>query len=98
MGYYTDYDFSDNRHDVIEAIHEISGYGSGVDGRIDGVKWYDHHEHLLKISKQFPDDVITISGVGEEEGDIWKTYYKNGKHQHCEAVITFAPYDESKLK
>ena len=97
MGYYTDFDFSDNRQDVIEAIHEISGYGSGVDGHLNGVKWYDYDEHLLKISKQFPDDVITLYGTGEEDGDIWRTYYKNGKSQYAKAVITFAPYDESKL-
>lgn len=60
-------------------------------------KWYDHDEEMLELSKQFPETVFCLEGEGEESGDIWRTYYKNGKAQHCPAKIVFDEYDENKL-
>ena len=99
MGYYTDFDFSDNSQEVIEAIYEISDYRHhGVGGKINAAKWYDHKEHCLEVSKKFPDQVITVYGEGEESGDIWKAYYKNGKSFQADAIITFEDFNESKLR
>jgi hypothetical protein len=98
MGYCTDYDFSNNRQEVIDAINEISGYSDCDYGEYQGVKWYHHHEHMKQVSLMFPDEVLMLKGVGEEQGDIWKAYYKSGKVQIAKAVITFEPFDESKLK
>lgn len=99
MGYYTDYDFSGNRDEVIAAINEICGYSCGSDdGQLNNVKWYDHDDHMEKVSLMFPNELLVLEGVGEEDGDIWKAYYKNGKSQYVKAVITFEPFDENKLK
>ena len=98
MGYYTSYDFSSNSEDVISEIEKRSGYGDSYGGTYDCVKWYEHHEQLLEISREFPDNIILLEGIGEESGDIWKKYYKNGKHQEAVAKIVFEPFDESKLK
>lgn len=101
MGYYTDYDFSNNRQEVIDAIDTISGYGGwngSPNGKYIEVKWYKHAEHMKQVSLMFPDEVLTLEGVGEESEDIWKAYYKNGKVHHANAVISFEPFDESKLK
>lgn len=95
MGYYTRYDISDNSSEVKRAINDISGY-TNIES--DEIKWYDNVDHCVKVSKMFPDELITVEGVGEEEGDMWKAYYKNGKRQKCKAIITFEPFDESKLK
>lgn len=96
MGYYTDYDISNNREEVADAIEEASGY-SWYSRSMNG-KWYDWHDHCTAVSKRFPDELITVEGDGEEQGDHWKAYFKNGKSQKCEAIITFEPFDESKLK
>lgn len=66
----------------------------------DGIdcKWYDHDEDMKKISADFPDILFKLEGEGEESGDIWKTYYKGGKAQHCRAKIVFPEFDPSKLK
>ena len=61
-------------------------------------KWYEHHEEMLELSKQFPEIVFCLHGDGEEQGDEWYCYYKNGKKQYCPAIITFDEYDESKLR
>ena len=64
----------------------------------DECKWYEHDEEMLELSKQFPETVFCLYGEGEENGDIWYTYYKNGKKQYCPAKVVFDEYDESKLK
>ena len=93
MGYYTTYDISNNSQEVIDRIHEVSEYSC-----LQGVKWYDHERDCLQISKEFPDQVISVEGEGEESGDIWKAYYKNGKSFRADAIITFEDFNESKLR
>ena len=63
----------------------------------DEVKWYEYHEEMIKLSKQFPETVFCLYGEGEEGGDMWHRYYKNGKSQYCPAKIVFDEYDEHKL-
>lgn len=100
MGYYTDYDFSNNRQEIIEKITEVCGYSSANGGRLCGVKWYDHDKHMKDVSKLFPNDVLVLEGDTGRRGileDMWKAYYKDGKMQLCNAFVTFEPFDESKL-
>lgn len=61
-------------------------------------KWYDHQEEMIKLSNEFPDIVFYLHGEGEDNGDLWNKYYKNGKYQECYAEIIYPVYDESKLK
>lgn len=97
MGYYTDYDFSDLTDEQLQTVNEVSEYNFSHSYN-DSCKWYSWHEHMIEVSKRFPDDLLVISGDGEEQGDQWKAYFKNGKSQVCKAVITFEEFDESKLK
>ena len=96
MGYYTDFDISKNSKEVQEAIQEVSGY-TFYNGLIN-CKWYGYEEDCLKVSKTFPQELIVVSGQGEEVGDLWVSYFKNGKCQRAKAQITFESFDESKLK
>ena len=53
------------------------------------IKWYDHEENMIELSEKYPNYLFTLSGEGEESGDIWRTYFKNGKCQRVEAKIVF---------
>jgi hypothetical protein len=64
----------------------------------DETKWYEHEEHMRKISLQYPDVIFELRGEGEESGDIWVKYFVNGKMQLCAAKIVFEEFDEKKLK
>ena len=55
----------------------------------DRVKWYEHENNIKILSERFPSVLFTLSGEGEESGDIWKKYFLNGKCQVAKAKITF---------
>lgn len=98
MGYYTDFDFSGNRPEVIRAIEDSSGYGKSSDGHYSQIKWYDWNKNMLTVSLLFPEEILMISGEGEEQGDIWEAYFKNGKSKTIHPKIIFPEFDESMLK
>ena len=52
---------------------------------------------MREISRKYKDVLFKLSGEGEETGDLWVKYFKNGKMQHCEARIEFDPFDEKKM-
>jgi len=100
MGYYTYHQLEivegdDYKTDYEEEISNASDYNNLFQ---EEIKWYDHDVDMLKFSKTHPDTLFKLIGEGEESGDQWITYYKNGKSQTCKAIITFDDYDESKLK
>ena len=104
MGYYTRHELEvqDDRSyerngdlvDHEERITEITDYQFNVFD--DEIKWYDHEKDMRKYSKMFPKATFIVSGVGEEDGDYWKEYYKNGKMVRCKGdmKITYEPFDE----
>lgn len=96
MGYYTVHDIDENSDEVVQALIDVSGYGDGL--KDESVKWYSCFDDMKRVSKMFPDTLIKVRGEGEDAGDIWEAYAKNGKIQVEKAVITTAPFDESKLK
>lgn len=97
MGYYTNYDLSELTDAQVEDVNKASGYSFTNSYTSERVKWYLWQDHLKEISLKYPEQVLSISGEGEESGDIWKAYAKNGKLQICQAQIIFEEYDESKL-
>ena len=94
MGYYTRYDLTDLSDEVVEKVNEVSGYNFDNDYISDDCELYNWNEDMKEVSKLFPDQLLAISGEGEESGDIWKAYFKNGKSQICTATLTFENFDE----
>lgn len=86
-------DYIRNHDDLSYAVADIEG-----DWKCDSCKWYDHIKDMVELSKQFPDVVFELEGDGEESGDMWKEYYKNGLYQDCPAQIIFPGYNPDLLE
>ena len=103
MGYITGYALDVIKGDetlIGKFIDECEAASCAIDeygDTLDYCKWYNHAEDLKEFSKKHPDALFMLSGEGEESGDIWKRYFRNGKSQLCEAKIVFEDYDENKL-
>lgn len=97
MGYYTRYELSQPiiTEEIEKVIYELDIDYPLIDG--DSCKWYNHEDDMRKLSLQFRDMLFELNGYGEEAGDLWIKYFKNGKMQYCPAIISFVEYDESLL-
>lgn len=109
MGYYSSFeiyavppatptDYSFDERDFREKFHAITDYELNSDFTITHVKWYSHNEHMIMLSKFWPDHIFEVYRIGEDEGDMYKNYYRDGLVQSERAEIQFLPFDESKLK
>ena len=99
MGYYTDYTITTDKaipEDFDEKFEQITDY-SIYDMELLNVKWYDHKDDMLKISKEYPDILFTVDGDGEDQGDVWREYYKNGRMQRVEPKVIWPEFDEDKF-
>jgi len=99
MGYYTtytlEYKSADGWTDGYQcALRNIVGYNTlGME-----TKWYSFKEDMITLSRKFPDTVFCLSGEGESFPDFWKSYFINGKSQHCKGELTFEEFNINKLK
>lgn len=75
-------------------LADIAGY-EHIFG--DDVKWYGHEKDMRDYSRKYPEVVFKLKGKGEETGDLWVKYFKNGKMQSCKARIEYDPFDEKKM-
>lgn len=64
----------------------------------DTLKWYDWERDMLNASRQMPGVLMTLTGSGEEDGDIWRAYFLDGKVQSERPEIKFDPFDPAKLR
>lgn len=98
MGYYTYHELAVKGISAeIDHEKEISDSTSYDDCFDHAIKWYEHEEDMRAYSAWHPDLIFELKGEGEEAGDLWIEYYKNGKMQRCEAQIMYAKFDESEL-
>jgi hypothetical protein len=106
MGYYTAFNMSvvskipENRNLIQEFRQVSTGAEYALDmggGSKTETKWYNWEEDLRKFSAKFPNVLFLLEGEGEENGDLWKAYFKGGKMQLCKAEVTYPKYDENEL-
>ena len=57
----------------------------------EDVKWKDHEENLIEFSRKYPDVIFTLD-FEDEEGDLWKKYFRNGKKQIANAILIIRHY------
>lgn len=109
MGYYTDYEIEFEAPDelteykMFDVLGEISDYGTSLSDDlkrygVTNAMWYDWKDHIIELSRRFPEVLITVHGEGEDGGDIWVAYAKGGKFYTEQAKIVFSAFDESMLR
>lgn len=103
MGYYTRYSLKIPRNDsLIDAVrNKYVDAGMAISpggGTRDAVKWYNHEKDISEFSKEYPILIFQLDGIGEEDGDIWRKYFKNGKIQRVNAILVYDEYDANKLE
>ena len=67
---------------VLETLAEKSGYSVGDLQGEGTIKWYEHDEDCVFVSKLFPDLTLRVDGTGEEATDVWVSWYRNGRASH----------------
>lgn len=103
MGYYTRFSLSiiegdDNLINEFRNFSENAKYTIDEDGDSEeSSKWYSYHEDITKFSKTKPDAIFCLEGEGEESGDNWKLYVKDGHSQECRAELVYPEFDKGKL-
>lgn len=111
MGYYTFYEIEDvsgqnaerlkldfsngeilTEYGALNQIFEhIPGYAH------DTMKWYGYNEDMRRISSEYPNTLIVLSGKGEEAGDMWRAYFRNGEYELAQAQIVYPAPSEAIL-
>ena len=104
MNYYSDnpeYTTHEYMTKVAKRLEDICGYAIGPDeedinpfGCLENepIKWYDHDEDMLILSKQFPNIWFELYGDGEDSEDRWRTLYHNGKMSYSSVIMTYEKY------
>lgn len=65
----------------------------------DSWKWYEHTSDMKKISEELGNDVLLLlEGEGEENNDVWKEYYRNGKCALYRPKVVWEDFKEEDLK
>lgn len=62
----------------------------------DTAKWYGWNQDLISVSSNYPGLLFWLEGEGEESGDIWKAWARNGKVVQAQAKIVFDEPDLDK--
>ena len=52
-------------------------------------KWYDYEHDMKELSLQFPDTLFALYAAGEEQGDVWKGFWRAGESQLIKAKLIF---------
>lgn len=55
----------------------------------DTAKWYGWETDIKALSAKYPALLFSLEGEGEEAGDIWKAWARNGKSVSVQARIVF---------
>lgn len=99
MGYYTSFEINVTGTEDFETIHstieQVSDYSfdqyphTKSMSSCDTYKWYSWQDDMKEVSKRFPNSLFIVNGLGEEDGDIWRCYFRRGKMDHINAEIVF---------
>jgi len=90
------------RRDALADTKRFGEYSLPLDfwfysDNFDQMKWYGYNKDCIELSLEYPNLLFTLEGEGEESGDIWKAWYRNGKFVEAKAKIVFDEPDLDSL-
>jgi len=97
IGYKLEYDGPENDFEGVRLLFHMSGAGFIFDNGHDTcVSWYEYEELTLhKISANYPEFTFTLTGIGEEPGDMWKKRFRAGQIEKVRcAEIVWPEFEE----
>ena len=62
----------------------------------DTMKWYHHEEDMTTLSKEYPNILFVLEGIGEEFPDAWRKWFYNGTVEASYAEVVY-PRPENPL-
>ena len=62
----------------------------------EAMKWYDHEADMITLSKEYPNILFVLDGVGEEFPDAWRKWFYNGTVEASYAEVVY-PRPENPL-
>ena len=68
-----------------------------VAGGAEHCSWSNHEADMRALSRRYPHVLFTLSGAGEEGGDLWRKYFRDGRMQVVHARIEYPEFDPEKL-
>ena len=102
MGYLTQHECQTVlTKEQMDSLESIAKYPSDMltDGsQCESIKWYDFEKDVKEFSENYPDQLFEWWGEGEEQGDLWRAYVKNGKYKLIKAKIIYDDFTEDMLK
>lgn len=87
--------------DIVNALNSINPYDFGIgedesplleDFFEEPIKWYDHIEDMIKLSKVFPETLFILDGWGEELGDVWRELYMDEERVRADLMFSFLDF------
>ena len=84
---------------TLRETNEEAEYALTEDGETENEsKWYDHEKDLRAFSLDHPTVLFELSGMGEEQPDLWKKYFLNGRVQKAPAKISYDAFNPNALR
>jgi hypothetical protein len=98
MGYYTDHKISIldgdvDIDDLAQRLEDMTGYHVEVAHKdavlLQEAKWYECEEDMKALSRDNPHIIFLVEGEGEENGDIWRAFVKDGQWSYQKVQYTW---------
>ena len=75
----------------VDVLQEYHRHVKQMVSNEDYHTWYEHDNDVLALSIKFPTVLFTLTGEGENPGDLWRTYYRKGRMHKVKGEIVYPP-------
>jgi hypothetical protein len=90
--YTLDHDNPDDNDAINEAIEMQTGYIDFSGGSITDNQWDDWYDDMRSVSVRFPDTVFVLTGVSEDNIDMWKARFIDGMVEEVRGEVVYPAF------